>query len=149
MRKSIIGMMIATMLFASTPFAKAQGITEYGAIRAFVATLVCMGLESSALTKDQKEHLIQKIEVWKNLPPTKENVAYVEKNSAQIKKLLATANDPKSQAALQKYMASDSVRSKTPTNSAKGGPIKTPTQTMRGTTVPASSLGSAPSVTQR
>jgi hypothetical protein len=103
MRKTIT-LVMAVALFmgsASLNYPARADLIEYTLLLAFVA--LASAAADSQLPQPQKDRLIRTIESWKSLPPTKENLAYVEKHSAQIKKLLATANDPKSQAALQKY----------------------------------------------
>jgi hypothetical protein len=115
MRKSIALVMALMVMVAPAPFntpARAATMVEYGLLVGIIALIVAADLPQS-----QKESLTRTVESWKNLPATKNNIAYVEKNAAQIKKLLATASDPKSQAALQKYIAKGNVGLKNPTNS--------------------------------
>jgi len=130
MRKSIALIMAIIVMLAPAPSnrpAHAATMVEYGLL------VVLIGLIAAAdLPQSQKERLTSTVESWKNLPATKDNIAYVEKNGAQIKKLLTTASDPKSQAALQKYMAKGDVGLKSRANS-------------NATTRPSESKAAAPS----
>jgi hypothetical protein len=105
MRKTI-ALAIAVSILGASPSlnqpARATAV-EYAVMLALIIVACIDDVRSSDLPPAQKERLIHNLESWKSLPPTKQNGAYIQKNSAQIRKLLATASNPKSQAALQKY----------------------------------------------
>jgi hypothetical protein len=114
-----IALVIASSILGASPSlnepARATAV-EYTVMLALIIA-VCIGdVKKSDLPPAQKDRLIHTIEGWKSLPPTKKTQAYIERNSAQIRTHLATASDPKSQAALQKYM--------TKANPSVGSPAK-------------------------
>jgi hypothetical protein len=84
--------------------ARAVADVEYGMLVAFIAILAA-AVAKSDLPPSQKYKLINTINRWKELPPTKKNVAYIRRNVARIRRLLATANEPNSRVALKRYMA--------------------------------------------
>jgi Flp pilus assembly pilin Flp len=105
MRKSIALVIAISILGASPPLnepARATAV-EYSVMLALIIVVCITAIQKSDLPSEQKGHLINTVESWKSLPPTKENLAYVKKNTAQIQKLLPTASEPKTQAALRKY----------------------------------------------
>jgi hypothetical protein len=106
MRTPIV-LVIASSILAASPSlnepARATAV-EYAVMLALIIAVCITDVKKSDLPPAQKERLIHTIEGWKSLPPTKKTQAYIEKNSAQIRTHLATASDPKSQAALRKYM---------------------------------------------
>jgi hypothetical protein len=93
MRKSVIAVAIATMLMASNSVAQVP-VTEYSIVTALVDLV--KSVTDSSVSKEQKDRLLQKVEAWKKLPPTKENYDYVVKETAKIKTTITQAGKSKS-----------------------------------------------------
>jgi len=122
-------------------------MVEYAVGLALMIAACVTEIKRSDLPPAQKERLIHNIESWKSLPPTKKNLAYVEKNSAQIRKLLATASNPASQAALDKYTTKGKLKDAPISSVQKSGSSQTPKSNLSATPPPARILGgSGPSL---
>jgi hypothetical protein len=93
MRKPVIVISMATMLMASTSLGRAE-ITEYPILGMIIEIVNTIKL--SALTKEQKDSLLRRVEAWKKLPPTKQNYDYVSNQSGKIRASVAHASNLKS-----------------------------------------------------
>jgi len=121
MRKSVIVISMATVLMASTSVGRVE-IVEYP-ILSIIIELVNT-IKVSALTKEQKDSLLRRVEAWKKLPPTKQNYDYVSNQSGKIRASVAHASNLKSttkESQSRKTISSETNTPKQETTPSHGG----------------------------